>query len=101
MKETLEEHSAYNVMVIGYSLGAGICQLAVMDMLAGEHKDSVPDGTEIRCVNFGSPPVFKSDAADENADSDNCDNIFREGGVEQFGLFEITVIYIYSTGCPK
>ena len=25
-------------MVIGYSLGAGICQLVVMDMLAGEHK---------------------------------------------------------------
>ena len=40
-------------------------------------KDSFPDGTEIRCVNFGSPPVFKSNTA-ENADSDNCDNIFRE-----------------------
>ena len=39
-------------------------------------KDSFPDGTEIRCINFGSPPVFKSNAA-ENADSDNCDNIFR------------------------
>ena len=38
LKETLESHSDYNVMVIGYSLGAGICQLAVMDMLAGEHK---------------------------------------------------------------
>ena len=40
-------------------------------------KDSFPDGTEIRCVNFGSPPVFKSNT-DENADSDNCDNIYRE-----------------------
>ena len=40
LKETLEEQSDYNVMVIGYSLGAGICQLAVMDMLAGEHKVS-------------------------------------------------------------
>ena len=38
LKETLEEHSGYNVMVIGYSLGAGICQLAVMELLAGEHK---------------------------------------------------------------
>ena len=38
LKKTLEEHSGYNVMVIGYSLGAGICQLVVMDMLAGEHK---------------------------------------------------------------
>ena len=38
LKKTLEEHSGYNVMVIGYSLGAGICQLAVMDLLAGEHK---------------------------------------------------------------
>ena len=38
LKKTLEKHSGYNVMVIGYSLGAGICQLVVMDMLAGEHK---------------------------------------------------------------
>ena len=46
-------------------------------MCATCFQDSFPDGTEIRCVNFGSPPVFKSNTA-ENADSDNCDNIFRE-----------------------
>ena len=40
-------------------------------------QDSFPDGTDIRCINFGSPPVFKSNTA-ENAESDNCDNIFRE-----------------------
>ena len=40
LKETLEmeQYSDYNMMVIGYSLGAGICQLATMDLLAGEHK---------------------------------------------------------------
>ena len=32
----LEENPGYNIMVTGYSLGAGICQLVVMDMLEGD-----------------------------------------------------------------
>ncbi len=70
--EVLEANPGYNVMVIGYSLGAGICQLAVMEMLQAD--SLVPDGTEIRCINFGSPPIYKSN---QSGDGDcSCPNIF-------------------------
>ena len=35
ISKTLEENPGYNLMVIGYSLGAGICQLVAMDLIEG------------------------------------------------------------------
>lgn len=72
--ETLEEHPEYNIMVIGYSLGAGICQLVVMDMLEGDAAAHIPDGTDIRCINFGSPPIFGY--SNELEPEQKCPNIF-------------------------
>ncbi len=60
VERVLADNPGYNVMVIGYSLGAGICQLLAMDLAEGEARSSVPQGTEVRCVSFGAPPVFRS-----------------------------------------
>jgi len=60
--ETLASHPDYNIMVIGYSLGAGICQLLTMDLLENpETVEKLPEGVTVRCISYGSPPVFRSD----------------------------------------
>ena len=46
--EALTNNPGYNVMVIGYSLGAGICQRVVMDMVEGDTKEMLPTGTNVR-----------------------------------------------------
>ena len=62
----------YNIMVIGYSLGAGICQLVAMDLVENEErKRKLPDGTRVRCVSFGAPPVFSS-----KQEKYSCPNVF-------------------------
>lgn len=71
IKEALETHPNYSIVVTGYSLGAGLCQLLAMELLEGESASELPDGVTIRCINFGAPPVFKSDRPDYA-----CPNIF-------------------------
>ncbi len=70
VSRVLQEHPDYNVMVIGYSLGAGICQLLAMDLVDGESKSVLPEGTQVRCISFGAPPVFKCGRGKR------CPNIF-------------------------
>ena len=71
--ETLssEQCQDYNVMVIGYSLGAGICQLVAMDLVESQH---LPSQTDVRCVSYGAPPVFKSTRNDKRPFT--CPNVF-------------------------
>ncbi len=57
----LRSHEGYNVMVIGYSLGAGICQLVAMALTEDEeYVSALPPEVEVRCVSFGAPPVYQS-----------------------------------------
>lgn len=37
----IQNHPGYNIMVIGYSLGAGICQLLAMELNEGETRAKV------------------------------------------------------------
>ncbi len=59
VSKVLRENPDYNVMVIGYSLGAGICQLLAMELVEGEAREALNPDTEVRCVSFGAPPVFR------------------------------------------
>lgn len=64
---TLHANPGYNFMVIGYSLGAGICQMVALDLTEGAYKDMIPAETDVRCISFGAPPVFRSDNVDHKS----------------------------------
>ena len=58
IKNQLETHPSYSLLVLGYSLGAGLAQLLTLDCQLGLCADSLPPDTVIRTIAFGSPPVF-------------------------------------------
>ena len=53
IKSQLELHPSYSLLVLGYSLGAGLAQLLTLHC-----QHSLPPDTVIRTIAFGSPPVF-------------------------------------------
>lgn len=59
--ETLENNLDLSVLVVGYSLGAGLAQLYTVQLLEGEYAGRLPEGTKIRAICYGAPPVFRSD----------------------------------------
>ncbi|XP_040574968.1 uncharacterized protein [Lepeophtheirus salmonis] len=69
---TLEENPGYEIMVTGYSLGAGISQLVTMEFSEGESRKVIPSGTIIRCFCYGTPPVFYSDEVQDY----KCPNVY-------------------------
>jgi len=56
----LQQNDSYNLIIIGYSLGAGIAQLVTMELNGGAV--SIPVNTKIRTVVFGCPPVYTTQA---------------------------------------
>ena len=56
----LEELKDFKLMVVGYSLGAGVAQLLALRLSEGPEHTRLPSGTEFQCITFGSPPVYAS-----------------------------------------
>jgi len=54
----LHKHPGYSLLLVGYSLGAGLAQLFMMELELGKAKEIFPPGTKIRAITFGCPPVF-------------------------------------------
>eukprot|EP00092_Neocalanus_flemingeri_P020912 GFUD01022655.1.p1 GENE.GFUD01022655.1~~GFUD01022655.1.p1 ORF type:complete len:449 (+),score=115.12 GFUD01022655.1:272-1618(+) len=59
--EKLVELPDYKLVVVGYSLGAGVAQLITLKLTDGKEKERIPESTEVLCITFGSPPVYISD----------------------------------------
>lgn len=56
----LTKHPGYSLLVIGYSLGAGLAQLLTMELELGQARDLLPPDVAVRTIGYGSPPVFTS-----------------------------------------
>ena len=65
LEQALEQHPDYAILITGYSLGAGICQLAAMELLQQQKSN-------VRCISYGAPLVFVKDAEGE----DHGNNLF-------------------------
>jgi len=59
MVERLAELPDYKLVIVGYSLGAGVAQLITLKLTDGEEKARMPPN-EILCITFGAPPVYLS-----------------------------------------
>jgi len=54
----LKKYPGYSLLIVGYSLGAGLAHLFMMDLELGNEKENFPSETKIRAITFGCPPVF-------------------------------------------
>eukprot|EP00092_Neocalanus_flemingeri_P007580 GFUD01008182.1.p1 GENE.GFUD01008182.1~~GFUD01008182.1.p1 ORF type:complete len:335 (+),score=91.96 GFUD01008182.1:249-1253(+) len=54
----LSKHTGYSLLIVGYSLGAGLAHLFMMELELGGAKTRFPSGTKIRAITYGCPPVF-------------------------------------------
>ena len=75
LREAVLANPGYSLLVVGYSLGAGLAQLLSLDCLLGGCSTSLPPNTNIKTVAFGSPPVFSSLGGDGEAPP-VLDNVF-------------------------
>jgi len=51
----LTRYPDYDLLIIGYSLGAGLAQLVALKL---EKENLLPSRTEVTVIGYGSPPVF-------------------------------------------
>ena len=68
LQEATEQNPEYGVLVTGYSLGAGICQLVAMELLQTQ--------PNVRCISYGAPLVFEADLQ----------------GMHSFGVIVISIV---------
>merc|ERR1719357_891928 len=61
--DELKKHPGYSILIIGYSLGAGLAQLLTLELELGKANEYLPSGTEIKTIGYGSPPVFTSNSS--------------------------------------
>merc|ERR1719150_3368793 len=59
LAEKLRELAEYKLVVLGYSLGAGVAQLLAIELTEGESHGRLPDNTQVLCVTYGAPPVYR------------------------------------------
>ena len=56
----VSENEGYGILITGYSLGAGVCQLLAMDLMEKQKEGGdIPQEISIRCLSFGAPPVYE------------------------------------------
>ena len=56
--QTLQQHPQYCLLVTGYSLGAALAQLCLLDLKHGPSSALLPPGTRVRGLLYGCPPVY-------------------------------------------
>ena len=62
LREAVTSNPGYSVLVVGYSLGAGLAQLFTAELLETEElRSSLPPDTKIRALCYGAPPVFRAE----------------------------------------
>ena len=95
IRRELEARPSYTLLVLGYSLGAGLAQLLSLDCSLGRCSESLPDNTIIRTVAFGSPPVFaRLDGGGGGGDPPVLNNVFIvQNGRDGIGGASLSNIY--------
>lgn len=62
----LSKYPGYSLLIVGYSLGAGLAHLFMMDLELGVAKQSLPPWTKIRAITYGCPPVFTATSGNDS-----------------------------------
>lgn len=96
----LEKYPGYSLLILGYSLGAGLAQLLTMELELGQASDRLPSGTEITTIGYGSPPVFTS-----NTTIPILENIFlvqnNNDGISGASLRNINDVFFKTSAIDK
>ena len=61
VREAVTSNPGYSILVVGYSLGAGLAQLYTAQLLDNEDmRQELPSDTKIRALCYGAPPVYRT-----------------------------------------
>ena len=71
LRDQALQHPEYEVLILGYSLGAGLAQLITLDCEMGDCRHMLPENTVIRTIGYGSPPVFTMNHVQDIPSLDN------------------------------
>ena len=55
----LNMNPGFSLVITGHSLGAGVAVLITLELLIGESKSALPEGTDVRCIALAPPPVYR------------------------------------------
>ena len=67
LRDAVTSNPGFSVLVVGYSLGAGLAQLFTAELLETEElRSELPPDTEIRALCYGAPPVFRAGGGGEH-----------------------------------
>ena len=58
ISSALSKHTGYKLVILGYSLGAGVAQLLCIELTQGKSSSVLPGGVQVLCVTYGAPPVY-------------------------------------------
>ncbi len=94
ISNVLAANPGYGVMVTGYSLGAGICQLLAMELIEGESASFLPEGTQVRCVSFGAPPVFCGDKSASRSANHLFSVVYNNDGLASASVATVTKLFM-------
>ena len=56
--EQLSSHPDFSLLIVGYSLGAALAQLFLLDLKHGDLKSTIPENVRVRGLLYGCPPVY-------------------------------------------
>ena len=82
IRDALARHPGYELIIIGYSLGAGLAQLIALDCEVGACQSMMPRDLNIRVLGFGSPPVFTPGAGTDLTSVPQLDNVILVSNTE-------------------
>ena len=63
LEEVLHAFSDYNLVILGYSLGAGVAQLVTLRLSDGPESERIPNSVKLYGLCYGPPPIYKSSIA--------------------------------------
>ena len=89
----LSQHPNYRLVILGYSLGAGVAQLVTLRLSDGPESKRIPESTKIYGLCYGPPPVYKSDSDDFSHRNIYC-VINHNDGLATLSLHTLTKTFL-------
>ena len=89
----MNEFKDFTLLVVGYSLGAGVAQLLGIKLSEGEENKQLPAGSKILCVTFGAPPVYA--AVDPGYVNPTIISVYNHNdGLASLSLHTVTQLFL-------
>ena len=89
----LSQYPDHRLLILGYSLGAGVAQLLTIELTLGATAAKLPNGAQVLCVTFGAPPVYMHSSPDFTLP--NLISVYNHNdGLASLSLHTVTKLFL-------